>query len=481
MVLRRQLGFIATAAVSVGVMAPTLAMSITAVGPTGLLGRGATLAYVFAGLGIGLIAYGFVRLASVFADAGSVYAFVGQVLGPRMGFLTGWAMLGTYLVFPAVSISAIAVFGRAFLDGTGIASDAPWLPIALAGLALIWFLAAREIRTAARSLMTAEAISVALILALMAVIVVRLAVGDAPSGQRITADVLDLPGDASLATIGLAATFGLLSFAGFESAGSFGEESERPTSSIPRSMMLAIGLGTVFYVACVAVQTMGFGTDDDGIRTFLGSAAPLSTLADTYVGDGAGDVLSLAALVSAVGAGLGCASVCARMLFALGRDRRLPARLASVSAATGAPAAGVAAVLTLDAVGLVAFGIAGTEPMRVFFYFATFGVLNLLVMYVLTNVAAIRLLLGRARPAEAILPALGIAVALYVLYRNVWPVPDPPFDVFPCLVAGWLAIGGAWALLAPVPTGVTAEVLGGREQHEHRHRRGGAGVGAVDR
>jgi amino acid transporter len=458
-------------------MAPTLAMSITAVEPTRLLGRGATLAYVFAGLGIGLIAYGFVRLASVFAHAGSVYAFVGQVLGRRMGFVTGWAMLGTYLVFPAVSISAIAVFGQAFLHGTGIASEAPWLPIALAGLALIWFLAAREIRTAARSLLVVEAVSLALILALMAVIVVRLAVGDPPGQQRITGDVLDLPGGTSLATVGLAATFGLLSFAGFESAGSFGEESERPTSSIPRSMVLAIALGTVFYVACVAVQTMAFGADARGIETFLGSEAPLSALADAYVGDGAGDVLALAALVSAVGAGLGCASVCARMLFALGRDRRLPARLATVSSATGAPAVGLAAVLVLDACGLTVFAIVGTEPMRVFFYFATFGVLNLLVMYVLTNLAAIRLLLQRSRPWEALLPVLGIAVAVYVLYRNVWPVPDPPFDVFPYLVAAWLAIGVVWALVADV----TPDALLGREHYEHRHHRGGAEASAVDR
>jgi amino acid transporter len=446
--LRRQLGVIATAAVSVGVMAPTLAMSITATGPAGLLGRAATLAYVFAGLGVGLVAYGFVRLASVFADAGSVYAFVGQVLGPRAGFVAGWALLGTYLVFPAVSISAIAVFGRAFLHSAGIAGDAPWLPIALAGLALIWLLAAREIRTAARSLLVAEAVSIVLILALMAVIVVRLAAGDAPGDQELTADVLDLPGGTGLATIGLAATFGFLSFAGFESAGSFGEEAERPTAAIPRSMVLAIGFGTVFYVACVAVQTMGFGADAAGIKAFTGSAAPLSTLADTYVADGAGAVLSLAALVSAVGAGLGCASVCARMLFALGRDGRLPASLAHVSTATGAPTAGLAFVLGLDACGLVAFATAGTPPMRVFFYFATFGVLNLLVMYVLTNVAAIRLLARRTRPAEALLPALGIVVAGYVLYRNVWPVPEPPFDVFPYLVAAWLAVGAVWAIAA---------------------------------
>ena len=61
--LRRELGFSQTAAVSVGVMAPTLAMSITGVAAAAVLGRAAPLAFVVAALGVGLVAYGFVRLA----------------------------------------------------------------------------------------------------------------------------------------------------------------------------------------------------------------------------------------------------------------------------------------------------------------------------------------------------------------------------------------------------------------------------------
>src|SRR3954467_2958225 len=102
--LRRQLGTLGTMSISIGVMAPTLAMSITGIQATHLLGRAATLAYVVAALGVGLVAYGFVRLSGEVASAGSVYAFVGHALGPRPGFVTGWALLGTYLVFPAVSI-----------------------------------------------------------------------------------------------------------------------------------------------------------------------------------------------------------------------------------------------------------------------------------------------------------------------------------------------------------------------------------------
>ena len=117
--LRRELRFPETVAVSIGVMAPTLAMSVTGVAAAQALGRAAPLAFAVAALGVGLVAYGFVRLAGEFSHAGSVYAFVGNTLGPRPGFLTGWALLGTYLVFPPVSIMGVAIFGRAFLTAAG--------------------------------------------------------------------------------------------------------------------------------------------------------------------------------------------------------------------------------------------------------------------------------------------------------------------------------------------------------------------------
>src|SRR3954462_6683726 len=148
-VLRCRLGLLGAMSVSIGVMAPTLAMSITGTGAAAQLGPAAPLAYVFAAVGVALVAYGFVRLSSEVASAGSVYAFVAPAARPRAGFLAGWALLGTYLVFPAVSIAAFAVFGRAFLDHAGIAAGAPWLPIALVGWLVVYALASRDVRTAA--------------------------------------------------------------------------------------------------------------------------------------------------------------------------------------------------------------------------------------------------------------------------------------------------------------------------------------------
>jgi amino acid transporter len=442
--LRRELGQLATVSVSIGVMAPTLAVSITGVAAAGLLGRAASLAYVVAALGVGLVAYGFARLSAEFSSAGSVYAFVGGALGPRAGFVAGWALLGTYLIFPVVSISAIAIFGQAFLRSTGIAAHAPWLPLALVGWALVWLIASRAILTAARTLLLFEVVSVALILVVMVTIFGKLAFGGAPAGRGLSLDVFSPPPGTSLSTIALASVFGFLSYAGFESAGSLGEESTDPRRMIPRSMAAAITFGAVFYILCIAVQTLGFGTDAAGVRAFAASPAPLGELAKSYVGTGMADALNLAAIISAIGAGLGCASVAARMLFALGRDRLLDERLAVVSP-TGAPAGGLAFVMALDLLILVVFGAAQAKPFNVFFYFATIGTLSLLAMYALTNVAAARFLAARGARAELALPVAGIAVAGYVLYHNIWPVPDAPYSAFPYVVAGWLAVGVAVA------------------------------------
>jgi amino acid transporter len=117
------------------------------------------------------------------------------------------------------------------------------------------------------------------------------------------------------------------------------------------------------------------------------------------------------------------------MLFALGRDGILARDLADVEETTGTPAVALAFELGVQLCLIVAFAIAGTRPINVFFYLATIGILNLLVMYIVTNLGALRyLFLSRRRRAplwEIVLPVCGIGFAVYTLYKNLWPVPEP--------------------------------------------------------
>jgi amino acid transporter len=433
-------------------MAPTLAMSVTGVQAARLLGRAAPLAYVLAGAGMVLIAYGFVRLSAAFSHAGSVYAFIGKTVGPRAGFFATWMLIGTYVVFPPVSVLGMAAFTQAFLRHAGISTGTDWLPIALVSWALVWLLVSRGIMLTARSVIVVELVSLLLITGLIAIIFLRLAMGHGPGRQTLSADVFNIPPGASLSTIALAGTFGILSFGGFESAISAGEESQRPTHVIPRSIIAAVLFGAVFYVFCISGQVLGFGTGGSGVSEFVHSTAPLGDLARTYVGQAMADLLDIAAVLSSLGAALVGVAVASRTLYALARDRLLTSDIAKVSRKTGAPVGAVSASMTLTLVLLLAFGLAGTSALNAFFYLATIGTLSVLVVYVVVSVSALRLEFsapGHKSWVAIVVPVGGALVALYVLYRNVVPAPAFPFNLFPYIVAGWLALGLALALLLP--------------------------------
>ena len=448
--LRRELRLLETAALSVGVMAPTLAMSITGPAAAKELGRATPLAFLIAAAAVALVAFGFVRLAAEFSHAGSVYAFVGRSLSARWGFVAGCALLGTYLVFPWVSVAGVTVFTRAFLHTTGLADDADWYPIALVAWAVIWLLAVVGIRPTTRWLIVLELVSVLLILVLMVIIVVRLASGTHPIGgtSGLSGSVFSLPPGVGSDAVALAATSGFLAFAGFESAASLGEESLRPRHEIPRALWTAVLFGAVFYVACMTTQSWGFGVSNAGVDAFTQSQASLGDLAQHYSGKALAAVLDVGAVLSAIGAGLGCVTVAVRMLYALGRDRVVLGRLGTVTQHTRVPGKALAVEMTLGLVLLTGFRIAGTPPLNVFFYLATIGVLSLLCMYILTNVAAMRRL-GHRAVWEAVLPLVGAGVAGYVLYRNVWPIPPAPYRYFPYAVLAWLLAALAATVVLP--------------------------------
>jgi amino acid transporter len=99
----------------------------------------------------------------------------------------------------------------------------------------------------------------------------------------------------------------------------------------------------------------------------------------------------------------------------------------------------------------VALRINGTTSVNAFFYMGTIGVLSMLIAYIVTNLGAMRFLhLGRREAAwRVIVPILAIAALVYTLYKNLWPRPPHPYNLFPYFVAGWLVLGIAITLVFP--------------------------------
>lgn len=451
--LRRELRFPEAIALSLAIMAPTAAMALNGTAVAGLIGKAVPLAFLIATIGVLFVSYGFIRLTRHFSSAGSVFALAGATLGPRAGFFAGFALMATYTLFTIGSAAEIGLFGGSFLDGIGV-TGVDWLLIALVSMIFVAVLAFGDIRVATRSLLGIEGLSVLLILILMVVIFVKVLGGSAPDGQEATLDVFSPPGDIPFSTVAIAAVFGFLSFGGFEGAASLGEETNDPQRNIPRAIGTAVVVAGIFYVLCMVAQSIGFGATEAGAKRFAESESPLGDLSGDYIGSLFADLINFGATISAFAATLGAATAASRILFALSRDALRGSSLGRASARSGAPASALVLILGISAVALVGYRVNGTSAVNAFFYPGTMGVLLLLVSYLVCNLGAIVFLFLRGQRRAPILelpiPLIALAIICYVLYQNT--LADGltyPYTVFPLVVAGWLLLGLAIAVLVP--------------------------------
>ena len=135
--------------------------------------------------------------------------------------------------------------------------------------------------------------------------------------------------------------YGVLLFVGFETAANLAEETPNPRRDIPIAVMATAGIATVMYVA----RHLRRGgrlplrpQDDDRSRRrrrCSRSARPAS--AGGYGGVWIDRLLELVVLFDMLAVAIGCAVSASRGIFAMARDRRIPAPLARVSTRHGTP------------------------------------------------------------------------------------------------------------------------------------------------
>jgi amino acid transporter len=460
--LGRELSIWEAVGISVALMAPSMAANINPQGMVGSVGRAVPLTFAIATLGVLLVAYTFVRLTQKFHHSGSVYGFVGATLGARAGVVAGWGLMGTYVFYAVVTSTASARFLVAFLDGTGAWHSPPdWIVLVFAGvvvLVTLW-LTISPVRLGTRVLLTVEAATVALILIVAVVVLVKLIGGNGPHGEGITGSPFTVASGTGTSTLFLGVVFGFLSFAGFEAAATLGEETRQPRRDIPRAILGTAIFGGVYFVFVTWIEVMGFGTDEKGLSAFASSGSLFGDLGSQYVGSWLGDLISLGAAISAFGCALACAVGASRLLYAMARDGIAPAPLARVSPTRRTPVGAaiciVAAAAVIEVLMWLVYRQAGTATsLSVFVAAGVIGTLVLLVVYVLASVGVIRLLFvgGRdpsVRAWEVVVPIAGLIVLGYTLYRNVIPLPEGRNLIAPVVAAVWLLAGLGFVLAAP--------------------------------
>jgi amino acid transporter len=430
---KNYLSIIEVLALSVSIIAPTMAMAFNTSLTAQAAGPSVPLSFLIGTIAMLFVGVSFFEFSRNVPHAGSAYAYNARGLGPRTGFVTGWSMVATYFCYAAGTAALFGNFANVFLRHFGI--DLPEWILVMVGIAIVWVFSYRDVRLSTRTALLMEFISIIVVLVLCFVIVGR---GGASGNSTVP---FSLGG--SISGVGAGIIFAILSFAGFEGAATLGEEAKNPRRAVPLAIYGTVIAAGIFYVFVSYAQVIGFGVDHiKGLQT---SNAPLDDLASTYIGSTMGIFIDFAAMISAFACSLGSVNACSRMLFALGRDGLVPRALGHVHPTHGTPDF---AVHTIGGLMVVLYLIVGIPvgASNFYGYFGTIGTLTLLVAYLLINLAAIRYFRKLHSGQHSVIrhvvvPILGFLALLWPVYGNLYPVPAPPYNLFPYIAAAWIVIG----------------------------------------
>ena len=324
-----------------------------------------------------LNAWSTARLAAVHPESGGAYAYGRRRLGRPWGVAAGVA----FVVGKIASAGAAALAIGAYV--------APGWSREVAAAALVVALAL-DLAGIVRSV-RATAVSVAVVLGVLTVIVWRGLVGGGPPSVGPTVP----PGSVS----GILVATGLIfvAFAGYARVATLGEEVRDPRRTLPRAIALALALVLVVYVGVATVVVPWLAA------TGALSPAPLAGLAAT-LGVPA-SVVTVAAVLAAGGTLLSLIAGVGRTLFAMADAGDAPRVLARVSRGTRVPVrAEVAAAVGVAVVVLVG-GIGGALAL------SAVGVLS---YYGVAHLAALRLGADEGRPPRLV-PVLGLVGCVVVV------------------------------------------------------------------
>ena len=421
-------GRIGPAAVLYSALSATapLAVLITTVPAAYARGGGPLVPLTFVALAIVLLFFsaGYAAMANRAPFAGAMYAYVARGLGRPAGIGAAWVAL---LSYTAVQLGFYGVVGAAAapLLGDWFGVHAPWWAVAAGCWAVV--AVAGTLRVAVLGGL------LALLVVAEAAVLAGFAAADllAPAGGRITVGSI-LPAHPSAIdrpVLGLLLAVGVLAFVGFETTGTYAEETIRPRRDVGRATY-GVVIGFALLVAAPAwALAVAAGPDRVGALADTRGSEMIFDLAAARLAPWAvtlGRVVLVTALVAAM---IAVQAAVSRYLYALGREQVFPRVLGRAARRTSAPRAASLTQTVITGLALGAAVLAGVDAPGVLARRLTaLGGLGVLVLLLATSLAAL-LHLNRvpatkddgvwARFIAPILSTVSLGVLGYLAFRNL--------------------------------------------------------------
>ncbi|GAA1302693.1 APC family permease [Pseudonocardia xinjiangensis] len=297
------------------------------------------------------------QLAAQYPTSGGTYVYGRERLGPWWGFFAGWG----FVVGKTASCAAMALTFAAYV--VPVAWQRPVAVAAVVSLAAVNY---RGVTRTARL----TRILVIIVLSVLVLLLVAGWVAGKPDPVRLSLT------SEHIGVYGVLQSAGLLffAFAGYARIATMGEEVRDPERTIPRAILLALGIAVAVYAAVGVTVLAVLGTD-----RLAGSSAPLVEVARSTGWGWTVPIVAVGGAAASLGALLALIAGIGRTTLAMAREADLPRWLAAVHPVHQVPHRAeivVAAIVSL---------LVLTVDLRAAIGFSSFGVL---LYYLTANIAA---------------------------------------------------------------------------------------------
>jgi urea carboxylase system permease len=340
-----------------------------------------------------IVALVFAELASHFPVAGSIYQWSKRLSNRSLGWFTGWF----YFWAQVVTVTAVAVIVAFVIDGimqtkgfldspdpTGLTTMFTF--ISLVTLVITTLINAYGVRllSALNNIGVGTEI---LGMVVFALILLFFANHNPPSILLDTAGTEQATGGQYLPAFALGMFMALFVVYGFDTAGTFGEETLDASRQAPRGVLWSVAIsgivGTIFLLAVILAIP--------DVPTAMGQLFPIAdTITATltqelFAGITVGEVYLFVILVSVFVCTLAIQGAATRMMFSMSRDRHLPGGSiwGTVNGTFKTPANAAIAVGVLAAIPILVIGPSGGFSVSI----AATGLIYL--SYLLTNIGVL--------------------------------------------------------------------------------------------
>lgn len=381
-------------------------------------------------------------------NSGAFYTYVARGLGKPAGVAAGYVSLAGYAALTFGLAAAFGYFTALVLESMDI--NCPWWVLSAIGTAIVAFLGYRSADLSAKVLGVLMSLEFAVLLVFNVLVV-----GKSGAAHAFPSIAFN-PSEMFHGGLAIAVMFAFTSFVGFESAALYGEESRDPSRTIPRAMFIAVTSVAAFYIVTswIIIGAAG-GTDAQALAEHdLGDL--VVNLFNSFGGEALYDLGAVLVCTSMLASQVALHNAASRYLFALSRERVLPARFGDYHPQFLSPHIASVTVSIATVVVVGGMGLLGADPYTVIAAsLVGLGTLAIVLTQAVTAVAALSFFARRhdgsvwQTKVAPVVAALGLAaafVAATLNYSALTGSSTRAVNAVPLLLIVLAAVGAAVAL-----------------------------------